>query len=231
MGTRLGPIALLLTIALGTGPIAHAGPLLANGGFETFTGALGSDGGAVISTTNLPGWTPIGAPGILKNPNIYNLTPSRGINFLDLTGYNPTGGGGGNGVEQKVSGLTVGNTYDLTMDLGVSGGPCISGLVNCAGPFKVQLSAGGVAETFTQVSTLAANQWATFGFDFVPTASTTEVVITLQSVTGYYAGLDNVVLTDVTATTSVPEPGTLAVFSLGVTSLALALRRKASGAQ
>ena len=148
-----------LAALLGMVLSAPAGAVsIANGSFETFTGAVGGDGGAAVSAgqTPLTGWSVILQTAVLETPNIYGLLPSTGTNFLDLTSYSSIGGGAVQGVEQLVSGLDLREVYQVSLDLGVSNAPCVRGGVNCTGPISVQASAGGVSSRSRRAAKLAA---------------------------------------------------------------------------
>jgi hypothetical protein len=217
------PLAILSTCA--------SAQIVSNGGFETFTGAFGADGGAQLTSasTTLTGWTIVGGAvagdiAVLHNPNIYNLTASSGNNFLDLTGYSNTGFP--KGVSQVLTGLVAGQTYAFSMDLGIRNGACVSGGDNCHGPVSATVSIGSTNQTFTEASTVAGNVWGTFGFNFVATGSTMPLTINGISVpTGNeFLGVDNVSVTGAVA--AVPEPETYALLLAGLTALGSFARRR-----
>src|SRR5205807_1026717 len=134
---KLFQLTALPLAILATGASAQ---IVSNGSFETFTGAFGADGGAQLTSVSstLTGWTVVGGEiAVLKTPNIYSLAASAGSNFLDLAGY--TNGGFPKGVSQVLTGLTAGQSYTFSMDLGIRNGACVGGGNNCHGP--VQASA------------------------------------------------------------------------------------------
>jgi len=183
------------------------------------TRSRGSDG------RRWTGWTIVGGEiAILHTPNIYSLTPSSGNNFLDLTGYSNTGFP--KGVSQVVTGLTAGQTYGFSMDVGIRNGACVSGGNNCHGPVQVSATIGGTSQTFTEASSTAGNVWGTFGFNFVATNPTMTLTINGLSVPAgnEYIGLDNVSVTP-GAVAAVPEPATYALMSLGLIAMGLMARR------
>ncbi|MGC8200954.1 hypothetical protein, partial [Salmonella enterica] len=65
---------------------------IANGSFENFAGTVSPNGTLVSSgSASLPGWSIVSQIGILVQPNIYNLTASEGVHFLDLTSFSSSG--------------------------------------------------------------------------------------------------------------------------------------------
>ena len=221
---KLASIAVLGT-ALGVAAGASA-QIVTNGGFETFTGTFGGDGGAQLTSasTTLTGWTIVGGEiAVLRTPNSYNLTASSGTNFLDLTGYSNTGFP--KGVSQLLTGLNVGQTYSFSMDLGIRNGACVSGGNNCHGPIQASASIGGTSQTFTEASSAAGNVWGTFGFNFVATGPSMTLTINGLSVPAgnEYIGLDNVSVSP-GAVAAVPEPETYALMSLGLLAIGVVAR-------
>ena len=145
---KLIKVAVLPLAVLATGAWAQ---IVSNGSFETSTGVFLSDGGQELltSTTTLTGWTIVGGEiAVLRSPNAYNLAASVGNNFLDLAGY--TNAGFPKGVSQVLTGLTVGQTYAFSMDLGIRNGVCVSGGDNCHGPVQASATIGSTSQTFTE---------------------------------------------------------------------------------
>jgi hypothetical protein len=215
------PLALLATAA--------SAQIVSNGGFETFTGVFGSDGGAQLTSasTTLTGWSIVGGEiAVLHSPNIYNLSASVGNNFLDLTGYTNTGFP--KGVSQVLNGLVAGQTYAFSMDLGIRNGPCVSGGNNCHGPVSATVSIGPTSQTFTEASAVAGNVWDSFGFNFVATGPTMSLTINGISVPAgnEYLGVDNVAVTGAVA--AVPEPETYALLLAGFVALGAIARKRSS---
>lgn len=225
MKRRIG--AFLALAALATGASAQ---IVTNGSFETFTGVFGSDGGAQLigSSTTLTGWTIVGGEiAVLKTPNAYNVTASAGSNFLDLAGY--SNAGFPKGVSQVLNGLTVGQTFAFSMDLGIRNGACVGGANNCHGPVSASAGIGSTSQTFTEASDVAGNVWGTFGFNFVATSSSmTLTILGLSLPAGNaYIGLDNVSVVP-GAVNPVPEPETYALMLAGLGVVGWAARRRRS---
>jgi len=223
---KLPKTALLPLALLATGASAQ---IVSNGSFETFTGVFGGDGGSQLTgaSTTLTGWTIVGGEiAVLRTPNIYNLTPSVGNNFLDLTGYTNTGFP--KGVSQVLTGLTVGQTYAFSMDLGIRNGACVSGGNNCHGPVQASATIGSTSQTFTEASAVAGNVWGTFGFNFVATAPSMTLTIDGISVPAgnEFLGVDNVSVAP-GVVGAVPEPETYALLVAGLAALGSLSRKRA----
>ena len=206
-----------------------AANLVANPSFEAFTGIFAGDGGSqlVSSSTTLTSWSITNNEiAVLKNPNLYNLTPSDGNNFLDLTGY--TSAGFPKGVSQTLNSLIVGQTYQFAMDLGIRNGACVSGGNNCTGPIQVNASIGSASQTFTHNSLSPGNIWGTDGFDF--TATNTNMLLTILGSSippdNFYIGLDNVSVNAIQNPSAVPVPAAVWLFSTGLLTLIGALKKR-----
>ncbi|MBI4696760.1 MAG: hypothetical protein HY749_22355 [Gammaproteobacteria bacterium] len=170
--------------------------LVANGSFETFTGTFGGDGGAQLISTSATstGWS-VGTAqefAILETPNVYNLTASEGVNFLDLAGCSNTGFP--KGAAQTITSLTTGANYAFPMDLGIHNGACVSGGDNCHGPVQASAIIGGTSHRFTENSSADGNVRTSFGFEFVATSSTMNLTIAGVSLPqgNAFIGFDNV---------------------------------------
>ena len=190
-----------------------SGQIVQNGSFEAFTGAFAGDNGAQLTgaSTTLTGWSIVGGEiAVLKSPNPYNLTASDGANFLDLAGY--SNAGFPKGVAQVLTGLSAGQSYALSMDLGIRNGPCVSGGSNCDGPIQVSASVAGTSQTFTHSSATPGNVWDRFTLTFVAGAPSES--LTIQGVGlpagNQYIGLDNI------SVSPVPEPAAWGLILAGL---------------
>lgn len=168
-------------------------PLLRNGGFESFPRVLAFDrcSGVEPGSTVITGWTTVlGNIGLCKQGNAYEIGPSEGRNFLDLSGYSNVGYP--KGVQQRVSGLVVGERYRLSLDLGIRNGSC--GGFACGGPVSAEVSFGGDTRSMTLDSDEAGSVWKTFEFEFEADSSVVDLTIlgTSIPVGAIYLGLDNV---------------------------------------
>jgi hypothetical protein len=223
---KLSKIAVLPLAVLATGASAQ---IVSNGSFETFTGVFAGDGGAQLTnaSTTLTGWAIVGGEiAVLKTPNIYNLGPSVGNNFLDLTGY--SNAGFPKGVSQVLPGLTVGQTYAFSMDLGIRNGACVGGGDNCHGPVQASATIGATSQTFTEASAVAGNVWGTFGFNFVATSPSMTLTINGLSLPAgnEFIGLDNVSVAPAVVG-AVPEPETYALLLAGLAAVGSFARKRA----
>ncbi len=222
----------LIACALAGLATAASAQIVSNGSFETFTGNFGGDGGAqLISTsTTLTGWTIVGGEiAVLRSPNSYNLSASDGANFLDLAGYSNSGFP--KGLSQMLTGLTIGQTYVFSMDLGIRNGACVGGGNNCHGPVQASATIGTTSQTFVEASNVAGNVWDTFGFSFV--ADSANMLLTIRGLAlpagNAYIGLDNVRVTP-GVVGAVPEPETYALMLAGLAMIGSLVRRRQGAA-
>jgi hypothetical protein len=223
----------LIAFALAGLATGASAQIVSNGGFETYTGAFGGDGGAqlIATSTTLTGWTIVGGEiAILRSPNSYSLAPSAGNNFLDLAGY--SNGGFPKGLSQMLTGLTVGQAYAFSMDLGIRNGGCVGGGNNCHGPVQASATIGTTSQTFTEASAVTGNVWGTFGFTFL--ADSASMLLTIKGVSlpagNEFIGLDNVSVTPGTVT-AVPEPETYALMLAGLAAVGSIARRRRAAAR
>jgi hypothetical protein len=167
---------------------------IVNPSFELFGGSLSIDGALSLpaGTTALTGWNVVGGQiAVLGSTNFWNLTPSDGEYFLDLTGRTAAGAAGfPKGVSQTLTGLTVGQQYSVYMDLGVSNDN--AACVLCGGPVSVIASVGGTSATFVHNSVDSGNIWGTYGFSFLASSTAMDLTVLGESAPGIYLGLDNV---------------------------------------
>ncbi len=223
-------LSALALLALGlTAPAANA-QTITNGSFETdgyTTTSLSSGGpltGWTITTTGSNGY-PYG----VNNSSGYGPTP-YGSQFI-LLGY--YGDKSHNYIEQTISGLTSGTTYDVSFAIATEGYANLYGAGNHS-ELTASISSGSstAAQTFSAPSSIA-NYWDTWGIDtyaFVANSSSATLRLTQADpiLNGFDLGLDNVSIKAAGGTPSTPEPGTLAMLTAGVLSGGgLLLRRRA----
>jgi hypothetical protein len=190
--------------------------LITNGSFEAASpgyNAPSGNGEALASgSTAILGWTVFGGVSYdglawLPNGDGYGVTTPFGNLFLDLTGYYDQAPYFG--VTQTIA-TTVGDSYDLTFDLGVYQGSEIY-----SGPIEVSATAGAASQDFTYNPPGQGNQWG--GFSLAFTATSTSTAISLQGIEGdEYIGLDNVAVNSVSG---VPESTTWGMMLLGFAGL------------
>ena len=206
--------AAFLSGALAVGASAHAN-LLTNPSFES--GAFVNEGNDTMSppagSTVITGWTVVTDTTAWIGPaNPFNLTANDGSFFLDLTNYQA--GAPFAGMSQSIS-TTPGATYSLSFDLGSS--------TQWGVPDSLTASAAGTSQTFTSPAT-GINIWTHEVMQFVASSATTTVL--LQGASGInYIGLDNADVELISLPGQLPEPSTLFLLGVGLTSAALARRR------
>ena len=178
-----------------------------NQGNDTMSLAAGS--------TVITGWTVVTDTTAWIGPtNPFSLSANDGDFFLDLTNYQL--GSPFAGMSQVIA-TTPGATYALSFDLGGSN--------RWGRPDAITASAAGTSATFTSPLTGTINDWQHVSMQF--TASSSATTVLLQGASGLnYIGLDNASV-DFVSGPPVPEPGTLALLSLGLAGLGLVRKRKA----
>jgi hypothetical protein len=207
---------------------AHAVPLIANGSFETPAVPVGGFTNFLVGGGTLTGWNVIGPAGKhvsivsgVFGQNGVSFPAEDGSQWLDLTGFNDNST---EGVSQSVA-TTIGDSYQLSFFIGNTTGGGIFGTTSTVNVFLNGLP------TFTDVNSLISPTtltWEQFTHTFVASGATTTLGFANgDPATDNSNGLDNVVLLDLgpAPVTSVPEPGTLALFGAGL-ACAAALRRR-----
>jgi hypothetical protein len=237
--------AFATAIFLGTGleSRAHAGPLVANGGFEQTSlaspgGYLCNDNGAGGCASNVTSWTSTctsagpcgghGTPSSLLFANTNGIAWNGGIGLAGTIANSPDGGnfvaldGSAtyrSAIMQTIGNLTVGDTYYVTF---FQAGAQQNG---STGPtteqFAVSLGSSTAYSTLMNDVQGGFVPWEKQTLAFVAT-STSEVLSFLAL--GTPNGEPPVVLLD-DVSMSVPEPGTVAMLAAGVLGLMVARRR------
>jgi hypothetical protein len=206
MFSRFCLIAAICSCGFLTVPVqgTRAG-LITNGSFEQ--GAFVGDGDDAMSlspgSTTITGWTTINAEITwIDNGNPLGIVASDGVKSLDLTGYHDSRPYGG--IEQTIA-TTQGQTYVLGFD--------ILGNLNFGSSPSVLASAGSTTSTFTFNPTAFTAQSQYYTLNFTATSASTVVSFVGTGSGGVYIGLDNV------SVVPVPEPASLALLSMGISSL------------
>ncbi|MFT3731270.1 MAG: choice-of-anchor C family protein [Hyphomicrobium sp.] len=195
---------------------AHAATAtIVNGSFEEGSIDPGSFTTLFAGSTDITGWTVVTAndtdPGSVDYIGTY-WTASDGSRSLDLDGNAP------GGVQQTITGLTIGQQYTITFDL--AGNPDLSGKK------ILQLALDGITQDYTfintAITTKSAMGWILESFIF--TASNTSQLLTFSSLTSDAWGpaLDNV---NISAT---PVPPALPLFAVALALLGWLGGRKQS---
>lgn len=214
-------IPAFLTVALACFLAAPAGAnLITNGSFETPVVPAGGFTNFNTGSTAITGWTVVG-PQVSVVSGTYasfglTFPAEDGTQWLDLTG---DGSNALEGIEQAVA-TTPGATYDLAYFVGNQvnpGGPygttsTVEVLVDGSVIQKStnSMGAGGTVQVWQQFTTL-----------FIAASSSTNIeFLNLDPVTDNTNGLDNVILTLGTSTTTTPEPSTFVLFALALSGLA-----------
>ena len=209
-------------------PAANASGFV-NGSFEADNWA-GSGGVQLdLGTAGLTGWT----VGSLANTNVY----PAGVNNSSSYGPAPDGtqwvvlgyygSAGTNYIEQSISGLTANTSYTVSFDLSTEGYLNGYGAGNSQATVSVPVGSSTLSQTFIAPDSLNNfwDTWNSFSYTFLATGTSATVRFT-QAVAinqGYDVGIDNV---SVKGNSSVPEPGSLALFAgLGVSGSLILLRR------
>ena len=231
-------------------PPAAADPLnlVQNGGFATAAGFTPYPNGSEATSSNLPGWqfsscvASCDGTGklfsFILQPNyttagIYDAEDGHYTTFAGGgPGVSPDGGNaytadGGHDVgilEQSVSGLTVGQTYQLSFyqaSMEQSGYPgAFSGAWEVGFGNQIQFSQNltNPSQTYTG--------WTQQTMDFTATSMTQALLFAATATNSYPPFL----LLDGVSLTAVPEPASIAVVGVGLLGL-LALRRRRQSAK
>ena len=220
MKSSLGRVQLAFVLLCLVAVPAHAN-LLTNGSFETPIVSVGGFTNFPVGSGALTGWTVFGPAGQAVSivsgsfsQNGVSFPAQDGAQWVDLTGFNNNST---EGVSQSVA-TTVGHQYQLSYFIGNTTG---GGIFGSTSTVDVLLN-GAVAFTDTNSTSSPSTQnWGQFSHTF--TASGAATIIGLRNAdpgSDNDNGLDNVVLLDLGVPgTSVPEPGTLVLFGLGLAGL------------
>lgn len=231
-------IAAVAALCIVAATSASAAPTLINGSLD----------GPTTDNTPPTGWTATTYPGtavvltpdtIDKNRNAFGSTSYAPLSAspnggswvgLALTDFRPAGIPYvfNEGIQQTVSGFTIGTSYTLTWyhaNFGLGSPGCPPG---CSGSNAIELLADGASVGSGSVLSIGT-EWVEESVSFI--AADTDINLTFQSLltTGYsYQSIDGIRLmeTPVTPPNAVPEPAMLSLFSGAGLALVLASRRR-----
>jgi hypothetical protein len=201
-------------------PAALQGSIIVtNFSFET---PLQSVGGFTYNPTGAGvGWSFAGSSGIAAtNSPWFNVAAPNGTQaaFLQAnSGQNPTVGA----FSESITGLTIGDTYQITFNAAMRS---TVGQSYPADVFSVSLGGTSVGSFTPLSSAFVLDTTAT-----IVATSTSEVLLFQSTSSGSVDSasiIDAVVVTDLTPTTGVPEPGTFFLFVPALGGLAFMARRR-----
>jgi hypothetical protein len=240
-------LSVLAFVALSGTAMANFPNLVVNGGFETTS--LTASG--QINTTNVAGWSSpydpafynfIYFPGEITTSQVGAVDTDGSNAFVWLYGPNntqtfPLSQNGGNflaadgdpnyskPISQTISGLTAGQTYDLSFDWGGAQFTTLTG--NTTESWLVSLGAETESTGFINNASESFTGWKSANMIF--TATGTSEVLSFLAV-GTPAGEPPVSVLDGISLTQTPEPAFLAPLILGLGALVFAARRRRKSA-
>jgi hypothetical protein len=222
MGKFAMPVITLMIVCLLSPVLALAGPVILNGGFEDvqITTPFSSN------AADIPGWTHTGDVGdaLLWNATFPQCCGGTGTAKTgDGNQFVTMGGGfgpfGTSAWSQTITGLTIGQSYIVNFMMAAEGETPTQQLT-------VSMTSGSStgAEDFTSpvTNTLFWQNWGADQYTFVSTgtSATLQFSVTNQQ---FDVGLDAVSITS--ATTGVPEPGSLPLLVCALFGLAGTVKR------
>ena len=209
------------------GSAAYAGPtnLVTNGNFENTTYTQNNQFGTGYGGQGVNGWLGNGgydlyffggtATSVSANSqypggreDLWSVSNSpTGGNFVALDGEPGVQGG----ISQSISGLKVGDTYRLSFSWGA--GQLQSRTGDTTEQFKVALGGQSFLTNVVSNPSKGFQGWFTTTFDY--TATATNEVLSFLSI-GTPSGLPPIATLDGVSLVDVPEPGSVALFAVGL---------------
>ncbi len=244
----IGTAALLASVlgATALSSPAHAINLVTNGDFESSSYIHNNQFGTGFGGQGVTGWTGNGGYNIYffggtattnsantqyNQPGGFNTGLEKLYNGPGFTGSSPAGGnfvaldgdpGAQGGISQQITGLITGATYLLTFDWGAGQVQSRSG----ATTEQLQVSLGGETHSTPVVADPSQSFTGWFTSSMTFTATSSSELLSFLSI-GTPGGLPPIATLDAVALNQVvPEPASLAVFSIGLIGLAMGRRRK-----
>lgn len=221
-------------LALSASTAANAN-LITNGSFEDTTGVLKINAGSWKVFDNISGWDTVSGPGIevQTNRTLRNIDAQDGYNYVELDSHGARNTN--SAMSQLLTGLTIGATYELDFfyhartnkrgnDNGISvfwdafSGPSLESFSYTDKALSIENV--NYNDTVINGATAVNGGWFKFSLDLVATSDSMALTFGADGKDNSLGGLiDNVSMY------SVPEPGTLGLFALGVAGL-LVLRKR-----
>jgi choice-of-anchor C domain-containing protein len=192
---------------------SNASVAIVNGSFEDGSFDPGSFTTLGAGDTSITGWL-VGGAGVDYIGSYW--TASNGVRSIDLSA---TGAGS---ISQVLSGLTIGQTYDVSFDL--AGNPDGGSNTKVA-----VVSDGATSASYDFLmggQTKAAMGWEAHTFSFTATGVNATLVFSSNEDSAYGPALDNVSVAEGVGGPAVPEPATWALMILGFAAVGVSLRSR-----
>jgi hypothetical protein len=223
-----GSLTVLTALLAACGSASVQAGAITNGSFESPVVPVGSFLDYASGSTAIPGWTVVGAAGgvsIVNSTTIQlgvSFLAEDGAQYLDLTG---DGTNAVEGVEQTFS-TTTGTNYTLTFWVGNVDNPANGWGTTSTVNVNLGGLNGTLLDSVTNSMTNSTTQtWQMFTTSFTASGSTTTIDFLNGDPSGDNTnGLDNV---SINATSSVPEPSSVALLGSALGVLAFWSRKRA----